>query len=133
MSVRERIEGTYESQSDNNFHVFSSFSLPPLDFFSFLFFFFYPQNLGWNLPWLQETTVLLMRSWLNLSRDPRAVKAAMGQAIIMAIIVGFLFFQLGHNQNNVRDRYSVLFFILLNQSFTIVSQSAALFHQEKVQ
>ena len=42
--------------------------------------------------------MLLKRAWLNISRDPRAVKAAMGQAIIMGLIVGFLFFQLGTNQ-----------------------------------
>ena len=40
--------------------------------------------------------------------------------------------ELGSVQDGVRDRYSVLFFITLNQAFTVVSAGAALFHQEKV-
>eukprot|EP00048_Salpingoeca_helianthica_P015136 m.225213 g.225213 ORF g.225213 m.225213 type:complete len:662 (-) comp16645_c0_seq1:321-2306(-) len=85
----------------------------------------------WNLTWMQETLILLRRAWLNVSRDPRMVKATCGQALILGLIVGFLFFQLGHDQTGVRDRYSVLFFILLNQSFSIVQSGAVLFHQEK--
>ncbi len=40
----------------------------------------------------------MRRAWKNISREPRAVQAAMGQAIILGLIVGFLFFRLGHDQ-----------------------------------
>ena len=52
----------------------------------------------WNLSWTQETLILLRRAFLNISRDPRMVNAALGLALILGVIVGFLFFQLGHNQ-----------------------------------
>lgn len=85
----------------------------------------------WSVPWVEEVSILTRRAWLNTIRDPRMVKAALFQAIILGLIVGFLFFRLGHDQDAVHDRYSVLFFLMLNQSFSIASSGAALFHQEK--
>jgi len=51
--------------------------------------------------------------------------------VVLTVIVGFLFFQLGHDQVGVQNRYSLLFFISLNQAFTLVNSGAMIFHQEK--
>jgi hypothetical protein len=67
----------------------------------------------WNLTWLQETAILMQRAWLNISRDPRAVKAAMGQAILLGLIVGFLFFQLGYDQVLMIPYISVCMFYFI--------------------
>lgn len=74
----------------------------------------------WPTPWLSEFSVLLYRNWLQLIRDVPTWIAIIGQTIILAIIIGFAFFRMGHDQNDVLSKIGVLYFIPINTAFSVL-------------
>jgi ABC-type multidrug transport system ATPase subunit len=77
--------------------------------------------------WLAQFFVILSRSFLNIMRDKVLTFSRLFQTIVMALIVGLIFFRLGWEQKNVSDRSGVLFFIMLNSSMGSMFASMSVF------
>jgi len=87
----------------------------------------------WNLSWWGEFTLLLSRAFKNVTREPKTTKMAISQQLLMALIVGGVFVNVGREYDQVasRDREGVLFFVTLNQAFIALQTCVLLFHSEK--
>jgi len=54
---------------------------------------------------------------VNLSRDPRASYAQLGQSIFLALVIGSIYFGLKLDQKSIQNRMGAIFFIITNQAF----------------
>jgi len=77
--------------------------------------------------WMTQFLVVLSRSFLNIIRDKILTVSRLMQNLIMALIVGFIFYRLGYDQKNVQDRSGVLFFMMLNQAMGALFGSMVVF------
>jgi len=87
----------------------------------------------WNLSWWAEFSLLLGRAFKNVTREPKTTKMAISQQLLMALIVGGVYINVGrqNDQKSSRDREGVLFFVTLNQAFLALQTCVLLFHGEK--
>ncbi|ORY43825.1 P-loop containing nucleoside triphosphate hydrolase protein [Rhizoclosmatium globosum] len=74
----------------------------------------------WPLAWHQEFAVLLSRNMKDFSRNGAAIKASLGQTFFLVILMGFVFFQEANDPAGVQSRIGFLFFICINQTFSVV-------------
>ncbi|KAG5189322.1 P-loop containing nucleoside triphosphate hydrolase protein [Tribonema minus] len=65
--------------------------------------------------WLRQFSVLLDSSFKEQTRKTGMIAAQLIQMLIMAILIGFAFFQIGTDQMSVQLRKPVLFFCVINQ------------------
>ena len=65
--------------------------------------------------WLHQFAVLLRRTWINCSRDYGIILTLLLQNIIIAFLIGGVFFQIGNGQESVIRRSPALFFTVINQ------------------
>ena len=70
--------------------------------------------------YLQEFQILTGRSWKNFVRNKRLSIYALAQTVLLAVIIGAVFFSAGRRTGpvSVQNRLGALFFVILNQSFT---------------
>lgn len=80
--------------------------------------------------WLQGR-ILIQRNLLNLWRDRSVLFITAGQTVIITILIGLIFFQLGNSQADLQSRYGVLFFICVNQTFSYMMPLVTSFPIEK--
>lgn len=66
--------------------------------------------------WCTQFSVLTQRAFKNTLRDPVTTRARLGQAVVVGLIVGLIYWQLGQEQADVQNRNGALFFVLINQS-----------------
>jgi ABC-type multidrug transport system ATPase subunit len=68
----------------------------------------------------EEFLVLAGRSWKNFIRNKRLSIYALVQTLVLAVIIGAVFFSAGRRTGpvSVQNRLGALFFVILNQSFT---------------
>ena len=64
-------------------------------------------------------------------RSP-TVKAKVGRAIFQGILLGTMFFQLGHNQEDARNRFSLIFLATSSVVFQAIAVIPELFSQRIV-
>lgn len=63
---------------------------------------------------------LTKRHWKNTIRNPLASVIAMVQAVVLAFIIGSIFYQLGYiSPAAVQGRVGVLFFVMINGAFSL--------------
>lgn len=84
-----------------------------------------------NISIYTEMKYLIWRSFTHFWRNPMALKVRLGQSIFMALILGFLFFQIKHNQSTVGDRYGCLFIMMMNILMTTQLSTMLTFSAEK--
>lgn len=66
-------------------------------------------------PFYKQFGELTKRGWITQIRNPLAFQARMGQNIVMSLLVGLVYLQLGHHQVNIGDRIGALFFVGIGQ------------------
>jgi ATP-binding cassette subfamily G (WHITE) protein 2 len=66
-------------------------------------------------PWFQQFRVLTRRSFLDNLRNRTAIVAQILQNIVVAILIGFVFYHIGDGQASATKRQPVLFFCAINQ------------------
>lgn len=67
--------------------------------------------------WFTELGILIRREMLNSSRDPMLTRAKAVQTLILALIVGLLYWQVDVDSKYVQNVSGFLFFVCVNQSF----------------
>lgn len=65
--------------------------------------------------WLREVHILLRRNIREQSRKIHIVLVSLVQSIIMAVLIGFAFYQVGYSQASIFRRESILFSCVVNQ------------------
>uniref|UniRef100_A0A671PPF1 ATP-binding cassette sub-family G member 2-like n=1 Tax=Sinocyclocheilus anshuiensis TaxID=1608454 RepID=A0A671PPF1_9TELE len=73
---------------------------------------------------------VLRRTFRNLMLNPQTSFAQMGVMILLALVVGAIFFGVKKNSSGIQNRMGALFFITTNQCFSSIS-SAELFITER--
>eukprot|EP01138_Halocafeteria_seosinensis_P009897 gb/GECG01010109.1/.p1 GENE.gb/GECG01010109.1/~~gb/GECG01010109.1/.p1 ORF type:complete len:691 (+),score=85.30 gb/GECG01010109.1/:1-2073(+) len=66
----------------------------------------------------KQFKLLTSRALLDTSRNPILTYARAMQTIILALIAGAIFYQLGFDQSSIQGRNGAIFFIIINQSFS---------------
>jgi ATP-binding cassette subfamily G (WHITE) protein 2 len=66
-------------------------------------------------PWIRQFLVLFHRSWTDVTRNRVMLFTQFIQTVIIAVLIGTVFLQIGHNQSSIVRRNPVLFFCVVNQ------------------
>ncbi|KAJ1653518.1 hypothetical protein IWQ61_006374 [Dispira simplex] len=84
----------------------------------------------WALPWAKEFYVLIKRCWTASIRSRFLIFADAGRSLIMMLLMGFVFFQLDHNQTSIQNRIGLLFFLPIDIIFSVVMPMQSIFALE---
>lgn len=68
--------------------------------------------------WSYQVSCIAMRYLRNRRRDPVATYISIATAMIFAVLIGTVYFQVGNSQESVRNRMGVLFFVMMNTTFS---------------
>lgn len=75
---------------------------------------------GFGLPYWEELYWLTRRGWTQAIRAKTTFIAALMQSIFLGIILSFAFYRLGTEQKDIISRLGLLFFIPVNNSFSVL-------------
>lgn len=77
--------------------------------------------------WFEQVVILAGVVWKNSIRDPLATRLKIVQALANGLLIGVLFFGLGHNQADLRSRLGVIAFSLVGGIFMPVGMMIQIF------
>jgi len=80
--------------------------------------------------WPQQLAALAWRNWKTSVKDPLAARAKIGQAVILALILGVVYLQQDLDQKGIQNINGALFVLLTNLSFGNVFAVANIFCSE---
>ena len=72
-------------------------------------------NLPLNPTWLTQIRILIRRNLREQSRKMNILITSVLQTVIMAVLIGTVFFRIGHTQTSIVRREPVIFFCAINQ------------------
>jgi ATP-binding cassette subfamily G (WHITE) protein 1 len=81
-----------------------------------------------------QFAVLMRRAWKNALRNPLLVKAKIGQALFMAVLLGLIYQgdAMKTHQAGIQNRTGVLFFMSINQVMSAAIGILSIFFAEKL-
>jgi hypothetical protein len=81
-----------------------------------------------------QFTILMRRAWKNALRNPLLVKAKIGQALFMAVLLGLIYQgdAMKPHQAGIQNRTGVLFFMSINQVMSAAIGILSIFFAEKL-
>uniref|UniRef100_A0AAY4ANT2 ABC transporter domain-containing protein n=1 Tax=Denticeps clupeoides TaxID=299321 RepID=A0AAY4ANT2_9TELE len=88
------------------------------------------RTVTYNSSFFHQLNWVLKRTFWNLVLNPQTSVAQVGVTILLALIVGALFFGVKNDQSGIQNRFGALFFIATNQCFSTLS-AAELFITER--
>ena len=71
-------------------------------------------------PWSHQFMVLLRRTWLDSTRSYGVFFTLLIQNIVIAILIGGVFYQIGNGQDSIIKRSPALFFAVINQGINFL-------------
>jgi len=83
-------------------------------------------------PQIYRFFLLLIRSFLMTFRNPMMTYARLIQTVVLSLMVGLIYLDLGHNQASIQNREGALFFILTNQTMGGLMNVIMLFPTERM-
>jgi len=81
--------------------------------------------------WLKQIYLLSKRSTHNTLRDPAFLIKRFFQALLMAIMIAILWWQIDNDQSAIQDRFAVVFMILLGAAFPEATTAILIFPIER--
>src|SRR3954452_20983907 len=75
---------------------------------------------GRHSPFIRQTRILTSRTLVTTYRDPMGMLGSLVEAILMGIISGWVFYQLGRDQSGIRSREGVLYNASALQGYLIL-------------
>ncbi|KAJ3038431.1 ATP-binding cassette sub- G member 2 [Rhizophlyctis rosea] len=85
----------------------------------------------WGVGWVEEVMILLGRHFKQLWRSSVVLISTAVQTFIIFLLIGFVFFQIKRDQASIQNRYGVLFFICINQTFSYLMPIITVFPLER--
>ncbi|CAL1279820.1 unnamed protein product [Larinioides sclopetarius] len=79
-----------------------------------------PQVKGtkYKASWCSQFRTVFWRSWISLVRDPMVFKVRLIQSIVIALLLGLVFFQQKLNDKGIMNINGAIFLVLMNISFS---------------
>ncbi|GIY38002.1 protein white [Caerostris extrusa] len=68
--------------------------------------------------WISQFRAVLWRSWISLIRDPMLIKVRFIQSVVIALLLGLVFYNQTYNQEGIMNINGAIFIILMNNSFS---------------
>lgn len=88
---------------------------------------------GRQVPFSVAFTLLVRRTWRELTRDRTALIVKNLLALFFALLFGFVYWQMDMSQTSLQNRTGVLFFMAMNQAFgSVINTAKAIPQQLKV-
>ncbi|KAI8867071.1 P-loop containing nucleoside triphosphate hydrolase protein [Ramicandelaber brevisporus] len=78
-----------------------------------------PLYVGWAIPWLKEVRILMYRAWITTLRNKPLMFVGLARTILLTLLLGLSYFQLEWDQNSIQNRMGVMYFLPINQGFTL--------------
>lgn len=75
---------------------------------------------GCPTSWFNQFSVVFRRSFFYKLREPAAVLTQFFNSVFLAIIIGFIYFQMGTDQASATDRVAAISFVVMCQSFLAI-------------
>lgn len=88
------------------------------------------RTITYNTSFCTQFRWVLHRTFLNLALNPQTSVAQVMVTAFLALVVGALFFDAQYNNTGIQNRFGALFFVTVNQCFSVLS-SAELFIIER--
>lgn len=85
----------------------------------------------WGTTIGNEFILLFQRNMRDTLRNLALLRIQIVQIIVLILLLGLVFLQLGHSQTDIQNRIGVLFFFVINITFTIISPILNIFPLEK--
>jgi len=85
---------------------------------------------GYRTSFYNQVNVLTRRNLMFKMREPSAVKTQLFNATIMPLMIGGIYFNLGHSQSSIQDRMSMISLSVVLQAFAAYD-TILLFPQER--
>jgi len=79
-----------------------------------------------------QLALILKREMLIFVRDPRPSRIQFVQTLFFAVLVGILFLQLPHNQQGLRDRFGMVFWVSVNCSMVGIITTILTFPEQRL-
>lgn len=79
----------------------------------------------------RQFVTLLRRAAFDVRRNPMRGKAQIGQAVVFAVIITLIWFQVSNDQNGVQDRSGAMFFFAANGMMQNVMSVLTTFANER--
>lgn len=80
--------------------------------------------------WWTQFKTLLSRNMHIIIRDPSLTIARFFETIVLSVLVGLVFLQLGLDQSGITNRLSVVFLVMMNECFSLLFAEIQLFPAE---
>lgn len=90
-----------------------------------------PRKEAARIGWFSQLYHLVKRGLMNDFRNIQAIMIRIISAVVMGLIIGSTWFQLGETQQELRDRNGFLFFSVLFVSFSEMNAAIATFPEER--
>jgi ABC-type multidrug transport system permease subunit len=79
----------------------------------------------------KQFTVLLQRSFLATLRNPLSTYVRVIQTIVLGLIAGFIFYDVGNGQKAIQNLQGLVFFTIINQSLSSIFATLQTFPLER--
>lgn len=80
--------------------------------------------------WWTQFKTLLSRNMHIIIRDPSLTIARFFETLVLSVLVGLVFLQLGFDQSGITNRLSVVFLVMMNECFSLLFAEIQLFPAE---
>lgn len=67
--------------------------------------------------WMPQLRAIVWRSWISTLKEPLLIKVRLIQTVMIAVLIGLIFFQQKMNQEGVMNINGALFLFLTNMTF----------------
>ncbi|ETO17369.1 ABC transporter family protein [Reticulomyxa filosa] len=79
-----------------------------------------------------QLSCLFTRELKILARDPRPSRVRLIQSVVFALLIGILYYNLGHDQTSLRNRFGAIFFLTVNTSLTGAISTVSTFPEQRL-
>ncbi|OCT97257.1 broad substrate specificity ATP-binding cassette transporter ABCG2 isoform X2 [Xenopus laevis] len=93
---------------------------------------FFTRQITYNTSFLHQLKWVCKRSFKNLLRNPQASVAQVMVTLVLALIVGAIFFGIKEDGSGIQNRVGSLFFVTTNQCFSSVSAIELFIVEKKI-
>ncbi|XP_065827732.1 protein white-like isoform X3 [Oscarella lobularis] len=78
----------------------------------------FSKSKGYNAHWCTQFGWVCLRAWLSNIRDKTAVRVKIGQSIVIALLMGLMYYKTGYDQQRVQNIPAALFFAVIQLSIS---------------
>jgi len=82
--------------------------------------------------WIDQLWVLIARTMVNNFRNPYLLRLQYSTTVILALLMGAIFWQLDYDARGTQDRFGVLFFMISLLAFGSMSSLDLFFHERAI-